>query len=361
QRVIVGALLPDGLEAAALVDITPKILPAPRFLSLPRIADDSKGVKKVEYALDLDGRADLSEITWYRCKNANGDGAIPVLVSRQNKPETFYALTAADEGYYLMASVRPKHIRSDYGDEKRAVSPQPIPARQAAINEFSTDFHNFPVDFQPNVIAGFWTVDNYRPESFTNDEKWTAPREDRYWNYGAGYDAARGVFGLFPTAKGARILYTPAEKPYKDMSISLLLTPCKSAGQGFGMAGQYLDIYIKYDTKTQSGYGLRIIRTIKSARAVDFVLMKYENGKATPISGEATSGCFRSNCSIKISVAGNKLTVHAETSALDTHEFPNTVDLTADIAPNAFGGAGLHFTGTAGANSTVFRNMKIVW
>ena len=85
--------------------------------------------------------------------------------------------------------------------------------------------------------------------------------------------------------KGARLLYTPLDGQYKNMDITLNVDPAKTAGQGFGSAtGQYLDLYIKFDTQTLTGYALRIIRTTKYSNAVDFQLMKYENGIATPIS-----------------------------------------------------------------------------
>lgn len=67
------------------------------------------------------------------------------------------------------------------------------------------------------------------------------------------------------------------------MAITLNVDASKTAGQGFGSAtGQYLDLYIKFDTRTLTGYALRIIRTTKYSNAVDFILMKYENGWLKP-------------------------------------------------------------------------------
>ena len=87
--------------------------------------------------------------------------------------------------------------------------------------------------------------------------------------------------GLLQDQKGARLLYTPLDGSYGDMAITLNVDASKTAGQGFGSAtGQYLDSYIKFDTRTLTGYALRIIRTTKYSNAVDFILMKYENGVA---------------------------------------------------------------------------------
>ena len=75
------------------------------------------------------------------------------------------------------------------------------------------------------------------------------------------------------------------EGRYGDMKITLNVDPSKTAGQGFGSAtGQYMDICIKFDTRTLTGYALRIIRTTKYSNAVDFMLMKYEEGRTTAIS-----------------------------------------------------------------------------
>ena len=89
----------------------------------------------------------------------------------------------------------------------------------------------------------------------------------------------------------------------------------KTAGQGFGSAtGQYLDLYIKFDTRTLTGYALRIIRTTKYSNAVDFILMKYENGVAEAISQPVSSTCYRTNCTLTLTAKGGKLTAHASTT-----------------------------------------------
>ena len=78
------------------------------------------------------------------------------------------------------------------------------------------------------------------------------------------------------------------------MKVELFVDPTTMAGQGFGSAtGQYMDVYIKFDTKTLTGYALRIIRTTKFSNAVDFLLMKYEHGKAIPITDPISSICYR--------------------------------------------------------------------
>ena len=107
---------------------------------------------------------------------------------------------------------------------------------------------------------------------------WQVVPDKDYWIYGPGMNGSHGT-GLLQDQKGARLLYTPLDGSYGDMAITLNVDASKTAGQGFGSAtGQYLDLYIKFDTRTLTGYALRIIRTTKYSNAVDFILMKYENG-----------------------------------------------------------------------------------
>ena len=79
--------------------------------------------------------------------------------------------------------------------------------------------------------------------------------------------------------QGARIRYTPTTAPEmgtetkRNMEVLLEADPAKSAGQGFGSAGQYLDVCIKTDTDTLDGYGLRIIRTAAHSDAVSMYLI----------------------------------------------------------------------------------------
>ncbi len=56
-----------------------------------------------------------------------------------------------------------------------------------------------------------------------------------------------------------RLLYTPLDGSYGDIWQSLNVDASKTTGQGFGSAtGQYLDLYIKFDTHALTGYALRI-------------------------------------------------------------------------------------------------------
>lgn len=389
-----------GLQAASVITVKPRYLDAPSFVQQPRITADSVdqnsfhpvscfGKLSVEYLLRLNGRDDHSIVTWYRCTDSNGSNAIPVATSRMNTPLTSYNLSAADVGYYIKVSVAPKHIRSRAGKEEFAITSSPI---EYAINKksvasstdrasllnasehnqtstankghFQTDFLNFPTNHQPKIIPGFWTVDGYKPTD-TQEFDWM-PSDENNWYYGKGFDGAARSVGLLQGSKGARLLYTPIEDKYGDMRISLTVDPCKTAGQGFGSAtGQYMDVYIKFCTSTLSGYALRIIRTTKHDKAVDFMLMRYDNGVATAISKPISSICYRAGCTLQLSIEGNRFTAHAETTTPlpQPHkaELTSTVDLEAEIVPNHFGGIGIQHTGSTGASATVIRCMTVDW
>jgi hypothetical protein len=365
KQVIVNAITPTGLSSASVLTVAPEYLDAPTFTSLPRIVKQGKGKLKVDYELDLKGRADQSLIRWYRCSNTKEDDlCIPVRVSRLDQPEYTYELSDADLGYYMMVTVAPKHNRCHPGEPVSATTAVPVGKGDFDSNRsYFTDFRNFPTDDQPQVIPGFWTADRFKPAGL-EAYHWGEPTTNA-WYYGKGQDGMKG-YGLVQHEKGARLLYTPVGHSYKDMAVTLNVDPGKTAGQGFGSAtGQYLEIYIKYDTRSLSGYGLRIIRTTKYDHAVDFVLMKYENGIATPISEPVSSTCYRTDCTIRLRTKGNKLIAHAETKTEVPDpvlpELKKVVELQADILPTPLGGTGVQHTGSTGANATMLHWLQINW
>lgn len=150
------------------------------------------------------------------------------------------------------------------------------------------------------------------------------------------------------------------------MSLTLYVDPCKTAGQGFGSAtGQYMDVYVKFDAVTLSGYALRVIRTVKNDKAVDFMLMKYDNGVATPISEPVSAVCYRKGCKISLEVKDSSLTatVTNELGVPEPHRpgLAKDVSLSANIEPNRFGGIGVQHTGSWGASATLLRSLSVSW
>ena len=369
RKVIINASTESGLEAAVGITVKPSKIEAPAFTKAPVITNDGHGSLKVDYSLDLGSREDMSAISWYRCTDAEGSNPILVAVTRNDSPEYTYKLTAGDVGYYIMAKVESKNIRSDYGTPVNTVYDKAIGVKDVRSKNFATDFSNFPNVKQSEIKAGFWTVDYNRPADTESFGSWQGADTEEPWKYGTTGNGCVGA-GLYEGTQGARLMYTPVEGTYGDMSLKLVVDPAKTAGQGFGSAGQYMDVLLKFDTYTLTGYGLRIVRTKASSNAVTFVLVKYDNGTVTEISDEVIASCYATGCTISLKVEGNKLTAHVETPTEQLADqaakgYPHVVDLTADIEVNSFGGVAIQHTGTVGSggwqNTTMLHNLNVTW
>lgn len=369
KKVIINAYTESGLEAAVGITVKPSKLDAPEYIKTPVITNDGQGSLKVDYSLDLGSREDMSAISWYRCTDAEGSNKVLVAVTRNDSPEYTYKLTAGDVGYYIMAKVESKNIRSDYGTPVNTVYDKAIGVKDVRSKNLSTDFSNFPNIKQSEIKAGFWTVDYNRPADTESFGKWQGADTEEPWVYGVTGNGCVGA-GLYQGTQGSRLMYTPVEGTYGDMSLKLVVDPAKTAGQGFGSAGQYMDVLLKFDTSTLTGYGLRIVRTRASSNAVTFVLVKYDNGAVTEISDEVIASCYVTGCTISLKTEGNKLTAHVETPTEQLADqaakgYPHVVDLTADIAANSFGGVAIQHTGTTGTggwqNTIMLHNLDITW
>jgi hypothetical protein len=342
----------DGCEAACHVTVKPSLLPPPSLLKKPKLRMD-KDTLRVDYALDLQGKRDESRITWLR-----DDIAVS---TTHGTPLCAYHLTAADAGHTVRVQIEPKSSRSDYGSG--IIASRKIKQAFKGIDPIiDTDFFDFPCNWQPQVLAGYWTVDGHKPLD-TQEFPWSFDDKKPMWEYGEGFNGAVGK-GLLQAQRGARLMYTPTEKQYGDMHLTLTVDPTKTAGQGFGSAtGQYMDICLKFDTKTLTGYGLRIIRTVKHAKAVDFLLVRYDNGTITPLTAPVSSTCYRTGCTISIDFIGNQLTAHVETKTPQPTDssLPHVVDLHADVVPNHFGGFHLQHTGSCGESTTMLHRLQVRW
>lgn len=359
--VTVLASTPSGLEAACVLYVAPSKLEPPSFISPPRIEGPRNGRLTVNYKLDMKFD-DNSLVTWYRCKDSRGSNPVEVAVTRYDKPLREYELSSGDAGYYIIASVAPKHLRCDAGFPVPAVSRKKIRAKdiKTDINVLRTDFKNVSTKNQPEIIPGFWTL-THGQGSAADRQMPGAERRDA-WYYGEGTEGSAGLKGLLQGRTG-RLLYTPKGEVYGDMKLSMTVSPSKSAGQGFSIAHLYMDLLIKFDTKTMSGYALRFIRTTKYGDAVDCMFVKYENGTVKEISPPVTTSCFRTPCNISVEVTGNTIRAKADTPA-DYYRIPGrpevlpSVSIETSISPGREGGFGIEFNGGA---SVMINEMKVEW
>ena len=236
-----------------------------------------------------------------------------------------------------------------------------------------------PLQNQPDIIPGQWTLDAYKPSDL-GEYNWSVrpapahPRmggtgqinapepEPSVWAYGEGEDGAEGCFGLIPVVRGARMMYTGREgEQYKGQRLTLSLNPCKEMGQGFGSAtGQYLDICIKFDTRTLTGYGLRFIRTPNHHNAVEVWLVEYRCGQITPITKPQTCYLFRRGCKLTLTASEGTLTARISNDQYqpDDPALAQPMTLSAPIThPNPFGGIHIQHTGSLGASATLFSDI----
>lgn len=215
------------------------------------------------------------------------------------------------------------------------------------------------IGVQTQIVPGGWTTDCYKP-SDTEAYSWQADNSRPAWGYAEGVDGAEGSWGLVQIQRGARLMYTPRNErePVTRQTCTLTLDPCKSAGQGFGSAtGQYLDICIKFNTRTLTGYGLRFIRTPEYDKAVEVCLVEYDNGSITPITPSQRCDLFRAGCTVTLHAEGDSLTAEISNSA---HPDKAPQKLEAKMPhPNTFGGFHLQHTGTTGASATVVRTINL--
>ena len=350
-------LTKENLQSAVAITVKPKKLVPPSMpkLSILKCNNDSL---TLNWRLQRNNERDESQIVWYRAKDKHGKDAVPVSVSHQ-KPQYYYKLTAADNGYYIGASVSPKTHRTDLGEAVYISTSKAQRIETESISSVQTDFSDFPCQWQPEIIPGFWTVDGFKPQD-TAEFPWIFSSDKNMWAYAKGFNGAVG-WGLVQAQRGARLMYTPLDGTYGDMSLVLNVDPTKTAGQGFGSAtGQYMDVCIKFDTRTLTGYALRIIRTTKHAKAVDFYLVEYKDGVTKPISKPISSGCYRTGCTIRLSAVDNRLTAQVETATpLPDSPLPTVVDLSADIAPNTFGGVAIQHTGSCGESTTMLHSLQV--
>lgn len=214
----------------------------------------------------------------------------------------------------------------------------------------------FMLQNQPAIIPGSWTLDCYKPAD-TYEYDWQADNSRSAWGYAEGMDGAEGSWGLIQLQKGARIMYTPRDEgeEVKEQTCTIELDPCKGPGQGFGSAtGQYLDICIKFNTRTLSGYGIRFIRTPEYDHAVETYLVEYSNGRISRVSDAARCDLFKRGCIVTLTADGNSLTAKITNSNLPNS---NQILIARMPHPNTHGGFHLQHTGSVGASATVIKKI----
>jgi hypothetical protein len=345
EYVSVKAEAANGFYVTSHIYVEPTYIDPPTFARKPVVGLPVDGKIAVTYALNLGGREDESIIDWYVCDDAQCAARREVAVSRGNVPLQQLTLLPGFADKTIEASVRPKHNISDPGPETETISAKPIRTGEIRRFDINPNFRNFVETPNTDYVSGMWTVLG----------TWTSSVGDNFMN---GY-------GLRIAAQGAQLLYQN-DKPTGDMRVKVVMTPEKTAGQGFGIAGspddsagprnQKSDIFIKYDPRTRNGYSLRFWRTIQAADKCMFQLYQIVDGVGHPVSDQQQlTGVFKPNATLVLSIDGNTFTATGS-NTVDAE----TLSLKATIAPNSFGGAGVAWTGSVPfGNSVVVSQFEI--
>ena len=347
----VRATAANGFYVTSHIYVEPAYIAPPTFARSPKLQPPANGQIAVSYALNLGGRPDRSLIDqslidWYICSDAQCSTRREVAVSRGDQPLRQLTLTPGFVDKYIEAAIRPKHNISDPGPETVAVSAKLITSPETRKN-IDPNFRNFVETPDSDYVSGMWTVLG----------NWTSSVGDNLVN----------DYGLRIALQGAQLLYQ-SDAPTSDMQVKIVLTPEKTAGQGFGIAGspddnagprnQKADIYIKYDPRTLNGYSLRFWRTIQAAYKCMFQLYQVVDGIGHPVNDQQQlTGVFKPNTTIVLTITGTRFTAKgSNTTDGDTLSLEGTID------PNKFGGAGVAWTGSVPfGNSVVISQFEITY
>lgn len=366
KTAIIRVATPDGLTGNQTLTILPHLKSAPVVKKNPKIYyDKAMGNLMVKYTLSGKGKDD-SEIMWGRIVEEGGTKRVILLKHNNASDGHGYTPKAGDLGCEIIAVVFPKYKDTKTGLFK-ATQPFAISTTEvvAELPESSlmTDFSDVPIEKRDMLLPGVWNFDVYKPAD-TADADWEAT-DGAGWRYGKGYDASVSK-GIFQSERGARMSYVPARDVCHDMTAELTVEPAKSGGQGFGSAThQYMDICVKFDPVTLTGYALRIERTPDHDRAVSFSLIRYDNGNISVISDAVVSNCYRTPCHIKVGVTDGILSAIATTEAGESkkccEDIKDSVDLSVPISENLLTGFCIQHTGSTGPSSTLIKNLKLNW
>ena len=349
----VTATAPNGFYITTTIKVEPAYLPAPSLSRPPSLTIFPDGKARVDYAFSSPAK-DMSGITWYLCEEAQCAARRKVAISRGDVPLKEYALSGGAVGRYVEAEIEPRLERSETGVVTDVISARMVAAGDLKGSTVSPNFRNFVETPSATYVSGMWTV--LGPwQSVSNDNLlyWQSPSGEDLVN-GYGLKVAAPTGGLL---RGSLLYQNDA--PTGDMQVKVVLTPDKIGGDGFGAPStpddgddvQSIDIFIKYDPRTRTGYALRFWHTIPSANTCMFQLYKIENGKGSPLSDkQQLTGVYKPNTTFILSVAGSTLTARAANN-MDS----DTLSLQSTITPNQFGGAGVSIPGTVwmGNSSTV--------
>ena len=353
-----------GVAGVHTMQAIPKLQKAPQWIQSPKLVS-GETLLKLEYQLDVPQGQDYSDIIWKRER----DGRI--LAVSNGSPCRQYRLRPADIGSVIAAEIIPKSRYSAPG-ARCIVKSQVITADMVDTGWILiTDFRYFPT--MPQIAeTGDFYIDTYRPlyqgEEVAHVADWTPGNPEQAWTYGRGRDGAKNCWGLTATARGASLQYRKGIWN-GGMKVTAVFCPDKDTGEGFGSAnGQFVELFLKYDAKSRTGYGLRIERLPQQANGCAFSLRQYENGKNRCLTKQLIASAYMPSCTVTLNAVNGVLTAHAKTDWLPQPKHaaecgcPHEVVLTCAYQENGYGDVEIHHTGTVPiGNRTTIASLEIAY
>lgn len=342
QWAAITALTANGFFVTAYVYVEPKYVDPPAVTSAPKFGAPRNGTVSVAYALALGKQEDQSLVSWSLCDDAACSKPRQVAISRGNQPLKTLPLMPGFAGKFIRVAVQPKVEISEAGPAVYAISDAPIAASAIPSAHVSLNSRSLVTDPDESYVSGLWTIAG----------PWSVAHEPEFAD---GYGVRSG--------NGPASLLYQEDSERGDMQIDLVMTPDKTAGQGFSIPGSpsedgprnlHSDVYIKYDPRTKNGYALRYWRTTQSASKCMFQLYRIVNGVGSPIDGQQVlSGVLKQNTTMTLKITGNKFVADARNSKDD-----NTLHLEGTVTPNRFGGGGVFWPG---GSANVYSRIDITY
>ncbi len=356
-----------GIKANLYVENNPPLTDAPTFTENPTITQ--KDIFYVNYKFLIpDGRENNSLVTVYRADDENGLNKTSISVSRGNLPIDRYVATVDDLGKYIAFGVSPKTDRSKAGEE---VLTSWVKVESLTTTDYYTDFRNFVapnnLDTKENTYTiGYKTpsksvdpLDVYTFEDAKAEVDAFAPIKTNELYQDIGNQTLTNDFGLTQQQLGSFIFHNGEKNNNDYQKITFNLMPSKTGGQGFGGAGQFIEIYIKSEldetTKgIKNGYAVHFARSA-TGNTTEYWLVKYENSVPTRITdiSEPTK-VFRPNSVVSLEFDKGLLTFNIESNFVTkdgsvVEEKPLTIS--TDVASNDLTGFGIMIASTPGTPS----------
>ncbi|MCR4824510.1 MAG: hypothetical protein K5849_04035 [Bacteroidales bacterium] len=353
---LVEGVLPNGVRAGVTLRIRPVPVAAPK-LRAPAVTI-AGGCAQLSYRLDKPAFRDVSRIEWYREAGPGRTDGVHIGTTRNDDEGLFVddpfkslTLTKYDVGCWLRAVITPKYAFSAYAPASVTVySKRAVRAEDIDGTALETDFKNVYIATEPrSATVGRWFYDN---ETGTPDP----------WLWGVGSNGSDGRWGLCNNMRQPEppLLVFAQEGVYGDMSFTVDYSSSKVEGQGFGGSGCYLDVLVKYDPATRSGYGVRVERVPATTNGTQWTLYRFAGNEKTALTGGVLAATFMPQSTMTVSVEGNTLHLTAGTASERTplqvyEDLPAQLDLrwtdpSGALGRNGFGGAAfrIYNSGTPG-------------